>query len=180
MNVEAKQEEPWTDKNERYMRELIHTCKTKIDQHDRAGYHFKKKYAHWGLPATLIPTIMAPVSVLIEVYPYVSKYVNAAAFITTSVIIGVSSFYRYGEQMANHFNISTRFSDVSSDIELELVKGRKYRTQIDVFLTRIHMILDSLTNTEPVIPKFIVDDHKYKKQNSTIYQSVAMCEFDEV
>jgi hypothetical protein len=153
----VKQEEPWGDTNEKYIRELINTCKLKIDQHDLSGYHFKKKNAQWGLPAALIPTIMAPVSVLIDSYPEVSKYINASAFITTSVIIGVSSFYRYGEQTSNHFNISARYSDILSDIELELVKGRKFRTQIDVFLTRIHMNLDSLANTAPIIPRFILD-----------------------
>jgi hypothetical protein len=162
------QEEPWTDKNEEYIRGLVHTCKTKIIHHDKAGYYFKKKYSHWGLPATLLPVIMAPISVLIEGYPEVGKFVNASAFIATSIIIGVSSFYRFGEQMANHFNTSKRYADISSDIELELIKGRKFRTQIDVFLTRTHMILASLSNTAPVIPQFIIDEYKPVFNNSEV------------
>lgn len=167
MKYEIKQEEPWCDSNEKYMKKLVHLCRTKIDQHERSGYHYKKKYTQWGLPSTLLPTIMAPISVLIDEYPEVSKYINAVAFITTSIIVGVSSFYRFNEQMANHFNIASRYSDIASDIDLELIKGRKFRIQIDVFLMKTHMIMDSLSNNEPIIPAFIVNDIKYKSFEKT-------------
>jgi len=177
MSKRGIEEEPWGEKNETYMKEIIQLCKTKSAQHEQAGYHFKGKNTHWGLPSILIPTIMAPVSVLIESEPVSSKYVNACAFLLTGVIAGVVSFFKFGEQMVTHFNFAARYADVISDIELELIKDREFRTQLDVFATRVHMIIDNLANTEPVIPQFIVGDSKYaesgKKSHRVIQQGGA-------
>jgi len=63
--------------------------------------------------------------------------------------------------MTNHFNFSARYADIVSDIELELVKSRDFRVQLDVFSTRVHMSVDNLSNTEPVLPKNILEDKKY-------------------
>ena len=102
---------------------------------------------------------MSPVSLLMESEIEFAKYVNAGAFLTTDVIGGVYSFFKFGEKMTNHFNFRARYDDVVSDIELELVKGREFRTQLDVFATRIHMLVDNLAITEPVLPKGILE-HK--------------------
>ena len=59
--------------------------------------------------------------------------------------------------MTNHFNFSARYADIVSDIELELVKSRDFRVQLDVFSTRVHMSVDNLSNTEPVLPKNILE-----------------------
>lgn len=158
-----KIEESWSDKNEEYLREIINDCSIKADQHERAGYSFKSKNTYWGLPLVLLPTIMSPISILIEHNEEVSKYVNAFAFLTTGVIGGVYSFFKYGEKMSDHFNMSSRYTDVKTDIELELVKKREFRMQLDVFITRIHMITDNLANNEPTLPKNILHDKKYKK-----------------
>lgn len=155
-------EEKWSELNEAYMRHMINVCKTKASQHEQAGYLFKKRNTRWGLPLVILPVVMSPISILIDENDEVSKYVNACAFLVTGVIGGVYSFFKYGEKMSNHFNFSTRYSDVVSDIEIELVKGREFRVQLDVFSTRVHMLVDNLANTEPVLPKGILEDKKYE------------------
>ena len=143
-----KMEESWSDVNEEYLRGIISECTIKADKHERAGYSFKAKNTYWGLPLVLLPTIMSPISILIENNVEMSKYVNALAFLTTGVIGGVYSFFKFGEKMSDHFNMSARYTDVKTDIELELVKKREFRMQLDVFITRIHMITDNLSNNE--------------------------------
>ena len=155
-------EEKWSSVNEAYMRYMSGVCKTKSAQHEKAGYSFKSKNTCWGLPLVLVPIMMSPISILIDEESNASKYVNASAFLVTGFIGGVYSFFKYGEKMSNHFNFSARYADVASDIELELIKGREFRTQLDVFSTRIHMMVDNLANTEPVIPSHIQNDEKYK------------------
>lgn len=152
-----RKEESWNDINEKYMCTLINKCKINAEQHEKSGYYFKKKNTQWGLPAVLLPTIMAPISVLIDIYPKVSKYINAIAFLLTGIIAGVLSFFKYSEHMTNHFNMSKRYIDISSDIEIELIKQRMYRQQINIFSTKIHMNLDNLIKSAPIIPKFILD-----------------------
>jgi len=155
-------EEKWSELNEAYMRYIITVCKNKSAQHESAGYAFKKKNTYWGLPLVLLPVIMSPVSILIDGNEEASKYVNALAFLATGVIGGTYSFFKFGEKMADHFNFSARYADVATDIELELIKGREFRVQLDVFSTRIHMLTDNLANTEPVIPMNIQTAKKYK------------------
>ena len=170
-------EEKWSSLNELYMRNMIKLCKVKSSQHEQAGYSFKQKNTIWGLPIVLVPVIMSPVSLLLESSVPTAKYVNAGAFLVTGLISGVYSFFKFGEKMTNHFNFSARYTDVASDVELELVKGREFRTQLDVFATRIHMIVDNLSNTEPVLPKGIAEDKKYKLEEVT-YESIQYADGD--
>jgi hypothetical protein len=162
MQIKDVVEEKWSTLNEAYMRYMSDVCKTKAAQHEKAGYLFKDKNTFWGLPMVLVPIMMSPISILIDEESKASKYVNALAFLLTGVIGGVYSFFKYGEKMSNHFNFSARYADVASDIEMELIKGREFRTQLDVFSTRIHMLVDNLANTESVIPWHIQNDEKYK------------------
>lgn len=171
--TKGRVEEQWGDHNEVYMRKIMQNCINKSAQHSAAGYHFKSKNTYWGLPAVLIPTIMAPVSVLIDSNPEVGKYVNAGAFLLTGIISGVSSFFKFGEKMTDHFNFEARYDDIVSDIELELVKSKEFRMQLDVFSTRIHMRADNLASTEPVIPQHILNDPQYNESSGISYQAVA-------
>jgi hypothetical protein len=156
-----RKDEKWGDRNESYTRYLINLCNNKLNQHNQAGYYFKKKNTRWGLSMVLLPVIMSPVSILVEKYP-INTYVNATAFILTGILSATVNFYKYGEKMSNHFNYSSRFEDIKTDLEVELVKERPFRSAYDVFSTKIHMRIDSLLNGSPNLPKFIADDDIYK------------------
>lgn len=158
-DVERK-EEKWGTRNESYMRHIKSVCETKSNQHDQAGYIFKRKNNRWRLPLVLLPTAMSPISVLIE-NSDASKYVTAAGFMLTGILGGVVNFYKFGEKMSEHFNYSARFADVKTDIEIELVKERPYREAFDTFSTKIHMRIDSLMNGAPILPKSIANDTAY-------------------
>jgi hypothetical protein len=153
-------EEEWGDKNERYLNYLAQICSDNADKHERAGYVFKAKNTTWGLPMVLIPIIMSPISLMIN-NEKASMYINAIAFLATGVVTGVYSFFKFGEKMSNHFNFSGKYEDVVSDIELEMSRGREFRTPLDVFFTKIHMRTDNLAGSAPILPKGIALDKKY-------------------
>ena len=176
----GREEEQWGKQNELYMNMMITVCKNRAAQHEQAGYYFKGKNTNWGLPLVLVPVIMSPISVLIDGFDDVSKYINAVAFMTTGVLGGVVSFFKYGEKMSNHFNFSTRYSDIVTDIESELVKGRNYRMQLDVFSTRIKMMVDNLANTEPTLPKHIIEDPKFKLTEKFTYAPISQGDNSQV
>jgi hypothetical protein len=161
MSKRGIEEEQWDDKNEIYMRDMIKICKNRSAQHETTAYTFKSKNVQWGLSLVLLPVVMSPVSVLIDDFPNASKYLNAFAFLATGVIGGVVSFFKYGEKMSNHFNYAARYGDIVTDIQAELVKGRSFRIQLDVFSTKIKMLIDNLLLNEPTIPKNIIDNPKY-------------------
>jgi hypothetical protein len=154
-------EEPWNDKLEQYMRRFIQSAKNRNAQHESAGYYFKKLNTRWGLPLVLVPVIMSPVSLLIDEVDG-GEYIQAGAFMLSGVIAGVYSFFRYGEKLEKHFGFAGRYGDVVTDIEAILIRSREFRGPADVFSTKIKMIMDNLAITEPTLPRFILDDPRYK------------------
>lgn len=150
-------EGPWNSEIEDFMNEWKTMCKLKSTLHSKAGYIYKKKNAHWGLPAMLIPISMAPISIMIG-YNSCSDDLNwqtvfnSTAFLISGIFSGVYSFFKFGEKMEQFFNYSARYYDVFTEIEAELIKERKYRVPADVFIIRIKMLVDNLSKTEPVIP----------------------------
>lgn len=149
-------EEPWNTVLENYMRGFIQTAKHRAAQHEAAGYHFKTLNTRWGLPLVLVPVAMSPISLMIGSDSLQAGYINAGAFMLTGLIAGVYSFFRYGEKLERHFGFSGRYSDVVTDIEAILVKGRAFRGPADVFSTKIKMLMDNLTLTEPTLPRFVL------------------------
>lgn len=159
-------EGPWTEKIETLLNTWRIECLKKSKQHEKAGYLFKKKNTRWGLPPVLIPIIMSPVSVMIgynscenDESQQWKTILNSSAFLVAGIFSGVYSFFRYGEKMENFFNFSTRYVDIVTEIDSELIKDEDYRLPADVFLMRIKMLIDNLTRTEPVIPSGIANEN---------------------
>ena len=168
-------EEPWNDKLEKYMGEYIKTATVRATQHEAAGYYFKKLNTRWGLPLVLLPMTMSPVSLMIGDIPG-GDMIKASAFMLSGMIAGVYSFFRYGEKLEKHFGFAARYSDVVTDIQAILVKGRQFRGPADVFSTKIRMIMDNLAQTEPTLPRFILDDKQYTDTHTnqpTHYQAIS-------
>ena len=157
----TKIEESWNSEHEGYMRSIIDTCSKKIKQHDRAGYHFKKLHDRWALPAMIVPICMTAVSSLISTEVPETKYVNAIAFALSGILNAIVGFYQYNEKKANNFNDSAKYNDVIIEIESELEKGRPYRTQYDVFSTKVKMIVSNLCRNESLLPEFIANSDEY-------------------
>ena len=152
-------EEPWNDQLEEYMLRFIQTAKIRSRQHERAGYYFKKLNTRWGLPLVLIPVAMSPISLMMGGSPE-GEYTKAGAFLLSGLIAGVYSFFRYGEKLERHVGFAGRYTDAVTDIEAVLVKGSAFRGPADVFSTKIKMMMDNLTLTEPPLPEFILESEK--------------------
>jgi hypothetical protein len=103
--------------------------------------------------------MMTPISIFIEDYPLLSKYVNATAFFTTSILLTINSFFKFNEKMTKHFNMVKRYMDVISDINSETEKN-KY------FFIRMQTILDNLYKIEPLLEN---DDENENIQVITIH-----------
>jgi hypothetical protein len=165
------EEEPWNDNLEQYMMDFIYDAKRRSAQHESAGYYFKKLNTRWGLPLVLVPVVMSPVSLMIDKTDG-AEYVQACAFMLSGLIAGVYSFFRYGEKLERHFGFAGRYGDVVTDIEAILVRGRQFRGPADVFSTKIKMVMDNLSLTEPTLPRFILDDPKYGSAPVHNYRSI--------
>ena len=155
--------DPWTSKINRFLIKLEQDASIKRDLHDLSGHHFRKLEIRWSLPSVAIPSIFAPLTLLVGLIdpnrnndsPQASEYVATLGFILTAICNSVDNFFRFGNRSARHHLYSAKYSDIVTDIQSEIVKKAKFRINADVFLTAMKMKYDNLVFGEPVIPKSI-------------------------
>ena len=160
-----RSEEPWSEKGEILMKEWLKQLYVLQMRHEESGYYYKKMRKIWGLPCVLIPSIMAPITNVYSEWKNIS-YLNMAAFVLVAIFTGVDSFFSFALRRERHFNYSTRYGELHSEVQVEMVKERRYRMQSDVFFTRIQMKYDMLNSNAPVIPGNInIKNYAYPYEN---------------
>ena len=156
-------EEPWTHKGEALIMEWNADIKRSKDLHDDAGYYYKRMRKNWGLPAIILPAAMAPISSVFADTDWI-KYLNMTSFVLVAIMGGIDSFFSFATRKERHFNHSARYGELSTSIEAELFKNKRFRVQTDVFCTQTRMRYDMLNTTAPVIPKFIIEAQLKKEE----------------
>ncbi|PQM58840.1 MAG: hypothetical protein CML47_07115 [Rhodobacteraceae bacterium] len=151
---ETRNEEPWTRKGEELIREWNADIKRRESLHDESGYYYKKMRKRWGLPAIILPAVMAPISTVFSDKEWI-KYVNMTSFVIVAIMGGIDSFFSFSTRKERHFNHSARYGELSTAIEGELFKNKRFRIQSDVFCTEVRMRYDMLNTTAPVIPDYL-------------------------
>jgi len=150
----TRSEEPWSEAGEKLMNHWLREVYTLQYRHEKAGYFYKKMRKIWGLPCVIIPSVMTPITNVYADYKNI-QYINMLAFVTVAIFTGVDSFFSFALRRERHFNHSTRYSELHSEIQVEMIKERRYRVQSDVFFTRIQMKYDMLNMNAPIIPNSI-------------------------
>jgi|TARA_B100001113_G_scaffold353678_1_gene359105 hypothetical protein len=152
----TRSEEPWSTEGEHLMKDWMKQIFNLQSRHDEAGYYYKKMRKIWGLPCILIPSIMAPVTNVYSKWKFI-QYINMGAFVLVAIFTGVDSFFSFALRRERHFTQSTRYGELHSEMQIELIKERRYRMQTDVFFTRIQMKYDMLNANAPVFPTHLKD-----------------------
>jgi hypothetical protein len=159
---------PWNDKIEEYILDIRARSKVNAKKHEEAGYHFKKRKTWFGLPTTVVPLVMAPVTLVLGSDHSYALPISACALLVSGLSSGINDFFSYGEKTSNNFNSATNWSMLVSEIDGEMAKHRNYRQPADVFMSRAQMKFDALTSNAPILPKSIISliDKKMKKPES--------------
>tara|TARA_Y100000389_G_scaffold21763_1_gene18685 strand:- start:324 stop:908 length:585 start_codon:yes stop_codon:yes gene_type:complete len=171
-----REEEPWTHKGEQLILEWLKDIKRSKDLHDESGYYYKRMRKNWGLPAILLPAVMAPATSVFADTPWI-KYLNMASFITVAFMGGIDSFFSFSTRKERHFNHSARYGELATAIEGELFKNKKFRIQSDVFCTETRMKYDMLNTTAPVIPSHLL---KIQEQKDKLLEVELATDFDKI
>ena len=114
------------------------------EKHNEAGYYYKTRKVRYGLLPVILPLIMSPLSIIISSTYGWSMYFTSIIFAIIGLFTGLSSFFAPGEQMQQHFSFSSRYADIITDIEAEMVRYRQFRSAADVFILKIKMMIDNL------------------------------------
>lgn len=173
----TREEEPWTTKGEALIEKWNDNVQLSKKLHEDAGYYYKSMRKYWGLPAIVLPAIMAPVSSVFAETNWI-KYLNMASFVVVALMGGVDSFFSFATRKERHFNHSARYGELATSIEAELFKNKKYRIQSDVFCTQTRMRYDMLNTTAPIIPRFLID--RSIREKETLVRENTMPEVPEM
>ena len=159
---ESIKAEAWTGKINNYVLNLKSLCKKKQLQHDACGHYFRRREVAYTLPTIIIPSVSGPLVVLLASYTNdtcnsitLTDYFAAFGFVLTAIFTNITTFFKYGIRSSKHFTYASKYSDICTDIEAEIVKSKKYRINSNVFIITIKMKYDNLLFCEPVIPTVI-------------------------
>lgn len=145
-------DEPWTTKSENYLKDIMKNCKNLSNIHENSGYYLRRKTNIFSIPSIIIPTIMSPLTTIFGDYEYM-KYINMTAFLITGFLTAINNYYKFSNEMEQHFQFSNKYSIMYNEIDLELSKKKKYRIDVDVFTEKIKNNYDHLFSTAPIIPE---------------------------
>jgi hypothetical protein len=143
-------EEPWGTSAEEMLALWSSDCQAASETHAACGKHFKRLFTYWSIPGLLLSVVMGGVTGVLADDPNI-QYVNMVGFITLGAIQGVNSFFNFGKKEQRHFEYATRYLEISTNIQAELVKNRAFRIPADVFLTEMRMCKQQLDRNAPVI-----------------------------
>lgn len=146
---EHRSEESWSEENTRLLLSRLTELKKQSKIHNICGYKKKKLNVYIGLPATIIPIVMASLSSLFQNVENF-KYVEVVMYIISGILSGTMSFFNPKASMERHFQYESKFSDLVTDIETELAKAPKFRCPSDVFNLKIQLKMDSLLENAPI------------------------------
>lgn len=142
--------ESWTENNEKLLKGWLDISINKSDFHDRQGKYYKWKHQLYGLPSILIPVIISPLVLILNITPTTAEIISTSSLIATGVCNGVHRFFGFQEKSMKHFEYSGKYAELKTFIEVELAKEREYRFDCDRFIEICQSKIDRFNETEPI------------------------------
>jgi len=169
-----RQSEPWNTKMTAYINNIKHACIEKGRQHELAGHHYRSLEVRWGIPTIVTPAVFGPLVLLINAANTgaecgvitIADYVSTTGFILSAFFTSIFGFFEHGRRSNKHHMYSSKYADVTTDIDAELVKKRTFRLDAGVFITTMKMKFDNLRFGEPTIPQHITALDKKENDDS--------------
>ena len=143
-----REEQPWTDKSEKFIRKIQQDCLNKAQAYDKASRDSKKKYTRYALPGVVVPIVMSVVSPHL---PVEYKYIDGISLASIAVLNGLSTFFNFGKKFSQYSEYNGKYSDLASYIEVELSKPKRFRVAADIFLERCSVRIADLNNNAPFL-----------------------------
>ena len=143
-----REEQPWTEKSEKFIRKIQQDCMDKAHAYDKASRSSKNKYTRYALPGVVLPIVMSVVSPHL---PPDYKYVDGIALASIAVLNGLSTFFNFGKKFSQYNEFAGKYSDLASYIEVEMSKPKRFRTALDVYLERCSVRKGDLDGNAPFL-----------------------------
>lgn len=143
----------WTSEIEELVKRWKDQTEKLAHVHQESGYINRTRYYRIAIPSIMLPFIMTLVSQnLYNGTNDPSHIIDGVAFMLTSILSSLSLFFNHNQISEEHFQTSSRYTDISNRIESELARRRRYRTPSDVFITELKGRIESLGDNAPTLP----------------------------
>ena len=143
-------EEPWMDAQETLLMRWRSDAADVSRLHEVAGRSARRRWHAYGLPAVLIPLVMAPLTTAMAGQWWIS-YLEAAGYMASAVASGAVQFLNPSAKAERHDAFSARYADLVTDIDHQLSKPRCFRQQVDTFSLKTKMMFDALNRAAPAL-----------------------------
>jgi hypothetical protein len=141
----SRTEMMWTERPEKQLATWKQEIDVKSKHHNKIARRNKKLYIVTGIPAIIIPLVIATLNGIVDILPITISIL----MICSSVISTIVSFMNFGKKSQMHFEFDAKYDELSLIIELELCKKKIDRIACDVFLERIFNKYNALNSNAP-------------------------------
>jgi hypothetical protein len=137
----------WDSRNQDLIIHWGNECKANAKLHHKAGKRFKWLYSIIGVPTMLIPVLVGSFASQLAVSPITQSIL----MLCSGALSTVSQFFDFSGRSAAHFEYEARYSELASEIDVELVKPKARRLACDVYLERVLSARNRLGSSAPVL-----------------------------
>jgi len=146
-----RETQAWDDDTEDLLERWRLEAVDNAAKHDRAARGKQRMRKRVALPSLLIPGIMAPFSQIFDEFSWF-KYVNCAAFAVTGALSIVTTFFKYGEKMADHDRASLENAKLAQEITTVLTYKRTSRDDPKVVVAKVQGVRTNIMTNSPPLP----------------------------
>ena len=144
-----RSEEAWGQRNEQFCLQWLRGWSKRAELHRQAAAHCASMSHRVVVPSILLPLIMTPLSGFLEREDTNTTFVVPAGFMVCAMLSTVVSYFKFDKLSVEHASKCHKYEDLISDMQVELNKSRRYRRQVDVFITEVKMRSDALDRNGP-------------------------------
>jgi hypothetical protein len=143
-----REEMKWESREEKYLDSIHKQCLDLSEQHNNASKKAKTKFGACSIPVIIIPIVMGSVN---QYLPAGYEYINSTGMMLTGIISGINAFFNYGKKTTQHNEYAGRYAELAGYISAELIKPKRHRVALDVFLERTNQRWSSLNSSAPML-----------------------------
>ena len=135
----------WEQREENILIGWRNDCKIRCDQQKLCGKRERMKYVFFGIPTMVVPIILGGISPIIPC----NSLGYSLGMMSSGIISGISIFFNFGKKTQEHFEFSSRFFELMTDIDSELCKPKQHRMACDVYIEKIKQRYNTLVSNSP-------------------------------
>lgn len=143
-----RDEEKWTDKNEKFFLDIKNKCLIQSDLHSKASHKNKKRFIYSSIPSTILPIIIANLNFIDIDY---QNYFNPIGLSVVSIINGISTLLNFSKKTEVHNVYAGKYAELAGEIDKILIRKKKHRNAFDVVLEQITTKFNNLNNEAPYL-----------------------------